>query len=171
MDDKPQESETNEAVSESPKRVYLAGACTHVEDRGKRWREQVKDEWGWVPQLEWVDPVAELEYDPEEHTSDYVVEHDKGLIDTCDAILVGLTDARTVGTWREVEYAISVLEIPVVIWTGTAPLEMHLEKDPFSPWAEEAGLMGSYLDDLIDTLLKELVTSNSTGGISSDNDD
>lgn len=137
-------------------KVYLAGPVHHTDDMGKGWRRQIEEEWDWHP-IEWVNPVAELEYDPDKHAAEYVVENDRELLEQCDAVLVGHTGDPTPGTWREVEWSISVLEIPVYIWVGLCPPEMLAEQKPFSPWTEEAGAISGWVNRLIDQITEDLV--------------
>jgi hypothetical protein len=156
--------------------VYLAGAVWDTDDYGG-WREGVISEWD-DPKIDWYDPVERVEYDPKRHEPERVVAGDKDAICRSDAILVGLTDHRTVGTWREVEYTLMMNWIvglskdmigalppeldgclgvygsqkPIVIWTG-------LENAPEgrkSPWVEEAAPQFANMETCIDYIVSEV---------------
>ena len=164
-------------------KVYMAGAVWNSDDYG-RWRDLIKAHYD-VEDIEWVDPVDRLEYDPEKHEPERVVTGDKQEIDECDAMLVGLTTHRTVGTWREVEYVkmmnwlcscfnrrlsgppdlVGALNAygdqkPIVIWTGLASPGAWdegaaLPDDFFSPWVREAAPRYSNMGSCISYLRGE----------------
>lgn len=137
-------------------RVYLAGPVWHTEDHGQRLRELIIDEWGDDSLIEWADPVEDLKYDPAAHDPSGVVANDKDMIDTCDGLLVIMTGERSVGTWREVEYAKEDQDIPVALWTGPLPPEFLVQADPFSPWAVDAGFKSNRLDRCVSYLEQQL---------------
>lgn len=117
------------------KKVYLAGPVMHAPDDGMGWRDGVKLNWDDAG-IEWVDPVEELEYDEDEHAPEHVIKNDKALLDECDGVLVGLTRHHSIGTWREVEYAVEVLDIPVVVWYQPEGTREPLNERNFSPWLD-----------------------------------
>ncbi|MFB6282569.1 MAG: nucleoside 2-deoxyribosyltransferase [Halobacteria archaeon] len=133
-------------------RVYLAGPMTHNPD-GKKWRRQVKHSSTTV---DWLDPVAEAKEDEEDLEPETIVELDRGMLRDADAVLVGDTGERSPGTWREVEYALSICEIPVVILLD--PLNAgNLDKlhQP-SPWLRQAGHCSMFLEDAIYQIRQEV---------------
>jgi nucleoside 2-deoxyribosyltransferase len=136
-------------------KVYLAGPVIHAKDNGISWRENVRE--NFENQAEWVDPTEDLIYSPEEHTPEEVVENDRELLKDCDAVLVGLTKHRTVGTWREVEYALTVLDIPVVFWfEPRGSRSVDFEEQNLSPWLLEAGPVFRNFMDCLDYIEMEV---------------
>lgn len=119
-------------------RIYLAGPITH-NDRYNKWREAIKENWEGP---HWVDPAERISREEAQAMpAKELVRHDKELLATCDALLVGLTRHRSIGTWREVEYAVETLDIPVAIWIEPGGSAEPIENRDFSPWMEEAGVI------------------------------
>lgn len=120
-------------------KIYLAGPIQHAPDDGRAWRESIKNQW--EDAAEWIDPGAAIPADEARSMEpEKLIRKDKALIDGCDALLVGLTAHRSVGTWREVEYAIQN-EIPVAIWMVPSNFgnDAEARKHDLSPWIKEAG--------------------------------
>lgn len=136
--------------------VYLAGPVYHTNNGGNTWREAVKEEWSEQDRITFIDPVKNHEYDPEIHSAAQTVIDDKSLIAKSDGVIVGDTGERSPGTWREVEYAFSVEQIPIVVWDGPLPMDRLVEKNPFSPWAEadleRSAYFGSVIEMLVDRM-------------------
>lgn len=130
-------------------KVYLAGPVNRTEDGGVGWRNDLKEADGHSG-IEWLDPVEEIGREkaksmmPKE-----VVANDKGMIDVADAVLVGHVEVLSVGTWREVEYALSICNIPVSIWTEPAD---EIDGD-LSPWMHEAGYVGDDIGQCLQYLI------------------
>lgn len=117
-------------------RIYLAGP-TWNSDHKDAWRDRLTEEKDF-DHIEWVNPRDTMEYDPDEHEPGRVVHEDKTLIESSDAVLVGDTGERSVGTWREVEFALCDLGLPVAIWTN--PYDMgNWDYRTVSPWLSEVG--------------------------------
>lgn len=106
-------------------RVYMAGPIQHAQDRGKGWRERVKEQYD---QLEWVDPIDK--YDSASAAAEWederIVQEDLGLIDECEALLVHWEEVPTCGTPMEIRYAYG--EDKLVVVQTTVPY------DELSPW-------------------------------------
>jgi len=105
--------------------VYLAGPIQHSADRGKGWRQRVKE----IDGFEWIDPLEKYDNtcdESEEWSNTKIVEEDLSLIDRSDAILVHWEEVPTCGTPMELRYAHEWLT-PVVAQT-TVPTER------LSPW-------------------------------------
>jgi len=124
--------------------IYLAGPVQHADDGGHDWRndvvEQYGDQFDFLNPLDKYDtPSTEVEWlQPDEVPSDYpddvevlspaeIVQADKGMISSCDVLLIGLRSAVPMyGTPREHEYATAALDKRVVVW--------HTEDMVLSPW-------------------------------------
>lgn len=133
-------------------RVYLAGPVNRAPDGGKNWRKAVKEHW--PDKAEWADPLDYI--DEDEVTDEEIVWSDKAILDTCDAVLVGLTRYRSIGTWREVEYAVSIVDIPVAVWVEPAGTSKPLASRDFSPWLTEPGLVSESFSDCLSYLQEEV---------------
>lgn len=94
--------------------IYLAGPIANA-DAPSGWRDRLKDHY---PRSDFIDPLDKFDapgdgidiVPGEAHHSDEVeaseiVETDKELIREADAILVGYTDTKQIGTPMEVQYA------------------------------------------------------------------
>lgn len=136
-------------MTEKPK-VYLAGPIQHADDGGHGWRDDVieaTDEFEWLNPLDKHDggeafatimPERFAEnYEPADDelviTDREIVEADKELIDTADAILIGFDEKVPAwGTPMEQAYvwdeARDKSSIPVVVYHGPLP------DDELSPW-------------------------------------
>lgn len=131
-------------------KVYLAGPVLHSDDWGRGWREEVKDRD--FPDVEWLDPTEEISHEEAMATEpEELVNRDKAMIEASDAILVGYEQVLSIGTWREVELAISSRHLPVSVWTepATPPIA------DLSQWTLEAGEVNSDLDSCIGYLRRE----------------
>lgn len=130
-------------------RVYLAGPVLNAENGGRGWREDIRaSEFG---DIEWADPTQEIGY--EEALSmppKDLVAHDKEMIRESDALLVGYSETLSVGTWREVEYAVETCGMPVATWLG--PCEKEPEEYTLSPWVYEAGKVSDSLNACLNYL-------------------
>lgn len=126
-------------------KVYLAGPVAHSPDHGQPWRTFVKNRR--YDLFDWIDPTEKFGYEKaQEMTPERLVEADKTMIDEADAILVGYEHVVSVGTWREVEYALHRGK-SVAIWMGPADGQPDL-----SPWVQEAGYVSESLHDCLDYL-------------------
>lgn len=118
--------------------VYLAGPVRHAEDSGRGWRDAiaaVNSHIEWLNPLDEYDaPASDVEIVNGHASSDNelgvatLVESDMRLIREADAVLVGYSTARAVGTPMEVMFA-SEHDTPVVIWTRAGQVAEQL-----SPW-------------------------------------
>jgi nucleoside 2-deoxyribosyltransferase len=139
-------------------RIYLAGPVTHEPDNGAKWREAVKAKWQkeHLP-FTFVDPVERLDKSVEDVDPHYLVSHDKQLLDGCDALLVGLTRRRSIGTWREAEYAKDNLGIPVAVWLEPTGSKGDYEVDDLDHWILELGECSPSFLECLTYLLDEVV--------------
>lgn len=85
-----------------------------------------------------------------------IVEMDFEKIASADALLVGDTGARSPGTWREVEHALSVVDIPVAVWALEAIYDADLTLGDYylasSPFLRSAGVVSTDLAECMDYL-------------------
>lgn len=100
--------------------VYLAGACKHVEDEGRAWREDITTKLNVV--AEWknkninvINPLSYFSYNENKQKSQKQV---KGFylnkISKCDLLIVNLNDSdSSIGTAQEVQFAVDH-NIPVI---------------------------------------------------------
>ena len=120
--------------------VYLAGPVMSMDDGGAGWRTDVEIEHGHlydfknplskynVP-VDGLDVVADGTHGGDNAVSvSEIVEGDKHLLAESDAVLVGYSAVRSIGTPMEVMWAFE-RDMPIAIWTrdGTDPSEL-------SPW-------------------------------------
>lgn len=84
--------------------VYLAGPIQHAADRGKGWRERIKerDECRWIDPFEKYDSTTD---EGAEWTDEDIVEDDLQMIDGAEALLVHWEEVPTCGTPMEIRYA------------------------------------------------------------------
>lgn len=104
-------------------KVYLSGPMQHLEDEGRRWREEVKQQY---PGIEWLDPLDKAIEDEKPDDPDFwadpelsqdLMDGDKEMIDEADAVLLHRSDSvASHGAGREHEYA-SQEGIPVFVWS------------------------------------------------------
>jgi len=120
--------------------VYLAGPVMSMDDGGAGWREDVEAYCGEAletrnPLSKYNIPVGDLQVvDSANHGGDNtvsveeIVEGDKELLRQSDAVLVGYSAVRSIGTPMEVMWA-RERDMPVALWIrdGTAV-------DELSPW-------------------------------------
>ena len=120
--------------------IYLAGPVMSMADGGAGWREDLIERFGdgyqfRNPLSKYNIPVDGVEIvDGASHGGDEtvsvseIVEDDKQLIGESDAVLVGYSAVRSIGTPMEVMWAYE-REMPVALWIrdGTAT-------DELSPW-------------------------------------
>lgn len=124
-------------MSDAP-RVYLAGPVQHKPDGGAAWRTAIEEA---VPDIDWrnplakynvpvdgIDIVAEETDAPDTVTPADIVDGDKELLRDSDAVLVGYSDAKQIGTPMEVMFAYDRY-MPVVIW-----LRDETDHADLSPW-------------------------------------
>lgn len=122
--------------------IYLAGPVAALDDGGAGWRDRVTEQFADVD-VSFENPLAKynvaidgLEIVPgvaPEYEDDVVgvadiVRSDKQLIGKSDAVLVGYSDVKSIGTPMEVMFASSA-GIPVVVWVRDETSLMEL-----SPW-------------------------------------
>ena len=114
-------------ASERPA-VYLAGPVGHLEDGGAGWREEIADDYGDtfdfkdplekynVPldDLQVVEGVSDPDIDDTVGIDEIVLE-DKRLLIQSDAVLVGYSAVRSIGTPMEVMWAYE-RDYPIVLW-------------------------------------------------------
>ena len=114
-------------VSERPA-VYLAGPVAHLEDGGAGWRVEIADDYG--DKFDFKDPLAKYNVslddlqvvegvsDPNIDDTvgiDEIVLEDKRLLIQSDAVLVGYSAVRSIGTPMEVMWA-HERDYPIVLW-------------------------------------------------------
>jgi len=118
--------------------VYLSGPVAAYDDGGREWREWVQDQF---PDVQFKDPLSKYNVPVEELTItstetpfegevsvDVLVGSDKDLLRVSDAVLVGYTDVKSVGTPMEVMWA-RERDYPVALWVrDDTPV------DELSPW-------------------------------------
>jgi hypothetical protein len=113
--------------------VYLAGPIKNANNGGVGWRKEIKEEYSdkfsfndptediIVPNED-IDLVDGKTNSEDEISLQHVVLNDKGLLTTSDAVFVGYSDVKSVGTPMEVHKAYQ-LGLPIVMWdrepTGT----------------------------------------------------
>lgn len=93
--------------------IYLAGACRHVLDEGKEWREQIIErlvkiaEWSGV-KIKVINPVEKFSYSSNKHkTQKQVKDYFLNKISKCDLVIVNCNDtADSCGTCMEVQFAV-----------------------------------------------------------------
>lgn len=101
-------------------KVYLAGACAHVDDEGKLWRERASEMLnkiaGWQGvKVDVVDPTAYFTYSEKKHkTNKQVKDYFLYKIRQCDIVLCNLEDTdKSCGTAQETQFAVDH-HIPVI---------------------------------------------------------
>lgn len=142
-------------------RIYLAGPITYSQDHGEMWREAVRQNVG--DKADWVDPTEHMPYEEaKEKSPEFVVEHDKALISGSDALLVGMMRIPTVGTWREVEYAVETCDMPVAFWQNPSNKPAHTpsQRKEYSSWIHEAGEIHNSLKESLRYLEDQLEDRN-----------
>lgn len=119
--------------------IYLAGPVRDVDDNGRGWRDDLKEERvGYHPdheyeQIEWLDPLDKYDPGDEMERQKYdenIVAKDIELLAQADAMLVNLPDddIETWGTPMEMVYATECFDIPVSLcWQADGTV---------SPWAQ-----------------------------------
>ena len=120
--------------------IYLAGPVMSMDDGGARWRTDVEIEHGHLydfknPLSKYNIPVDGIEIvDGATHGGDNVVsvseivEGDKHLLAESDAVLVGYSAVRSIGTPMEVMWAYE-RDMPVVLWSRD-----YTSRSQLSPW-------------------------------------
>jgi len=121
--------------------VYLAGPVMSVTDGGAGWRDRVSEEFGddyefRNPLAKYNVPADDLEIvaghsnprDPSTVGVREIVEEDKRLLRESDAILVGYSACRSVGTPMEVMWGHG-RDYPIVLWIRDGTRIDHI-----SPW-------------------------------------
>jgi len=124
-------------MSEKPT-VYLAGPVQHADDGGEGWRTAIEDT---VTNINWRNPLAKYNVPadginiisektdaPDTVTPADIVNADKELLRDSEAVLVGYSDVKQVGTPMEVMFAYEQ-SIPCVIWLRNAT-----DRASRSPW-------------------------------------
>lgn len=126
----------------SKSRIYLAGPVRERFEGGRLWREEMIEDWSH--RFEFCNPLDKYNVSTENlivvpGVSDYresdtvgvseIVEGDKEMMTTSDAILVGYTAVESIGTPMEVMWA-AERDYPVVVWIQDS--EIGLED--MSPW-------------------------------------
>jgi len=124
-------------MSEKPT-VYLAGPVQHADDGGEGWRTAIEDT---VTNINWRNPLAKYNVPadginiisektdaPDTVTPADIVNADKELLRDSEAVLVGYSDVKQVGTPMEVMFAYEQ-SIPIVIWLRNAT-----DRASLSPW-------------------------------------
>ena len=120
--------------------IYLAGPVAALNDGGAGWRSVVEQRFG--DEFEFKNPLAKYNapaddieiVDGSSHGGDNVVsvselvELDKHLLAQSDAVLVGYTAVRSIGTPMEVMWAYERAK-PVALW-----LRDDTQTDELSPW-------------------------------------
>jgi len=120
--------------------IYLAGPVAAYQDGGAAWRDRIIGEFGHefefrnpldkynvpVEDLTIVDGAGTSEDDVVSVTE--LVEADKELLEESDAVLVGYSAVRSIGTPMEVMWA-HERDIPVAVWVRD---DTHY--DQLSPW-------------------------------------
>lgn len=100
--------------------IYLAGACKHVEDEGKAWREKITRmleqaaEWKNV-KVKVINPVEYFSYSETKHkTHKQVKSFYMNKIKKCDLVIINLDGSdMSVGSGQEVQFAVCN-NIPVI---------------------------------------------------------
>ena len=101
-------------------KVYLAGACKHLDDEGAEWRERATKmleqaaEWNEI-KVKVINPLEYFSYAENKHKTHRQV---KGVymnkVKKSDVVLVSLDDSdKSVGTGQEVQFAVDH-NIPVI---------------------------------------------------------
>jgi len=134
-------------MSERPT-IYLAGPVMSMADGGAGWREDLSERFGDAyefknPLAKYNIPVDDIEIvDGASHGGDEavsvseIVETDKHLLAESDAVLVGYSAVRSIGTPMEVMWA-HEREMPVALW-----LRDNTDYADLSPWYRyHAGLV------------------------------
>ncbi|MFW5896372.1 MAG: hypothetical protein ACOCUA_03210 [archaeon] len=118
--------------------IYLAGPVAAYDDGGREWRDWVQDQF---PDIEFKNPLAKYNVPLEELTItatetaredaisvDRLVESDKRLLRESDALLVGYSDVKSIGTPMEVMWA-RERDYPVALW-----IRDDTDFEALSPW-------------------------------------
>lgn len=127
-------------IPETDATIYLAGPVAEAPDSGSGWREMIIEEFGETvdfanPLSKYDVPAESLDIMPgttdESDTTvgvDEIVESDKQMLANSDALFVGYSDVKSIGTPMEVMWAFE-RDIPVCLWVrdGTP-------YDDLSPW-------------------------------------
>jgi hypothetical protein len=122
--------------------VYLAGPVRFDDDGGKSWREEIKEKYEDDEAVEFKDPldkynirvedlevVSGSESGESEVSVAEIVHGDKEMIDECNALFVGYSPVRSIGTPMEVMYAYE-RDYPIGIWLRDSELNV----EDLSPW-------------------------------------
>lgn len=127
-------------MSESALSVYLAGPVQHKADGGAAWRESIE---GAYPDINWLNPLSKynvpvegIDIVPDAADADGetavtpadIVTGDKELLRDADAILVGYSPVRSIGTPMEVMWSYDHYK-PIVLWVRDETAVSDL-----SPW-------------------------------------
>lgn len=116
-------------------KVYLAGPISNAPDHGETWRNDIKE---WYPNIEFLDPLDQYNSKADDLEVVYtdkkideggrvstrsIVEYDKDLISSADAVIVNWPGVKSDGTAMEVFYAhsqmlttVAVADEPLSIW-------------------------------------------------------
>lgn len=121
--------------------VYLAGPVQHVADGGASWRASLESD---RPEVNWLNPLAKYNIPASDVeivgegsdaagedgtvTPDEIVSGDKDLLRDADAVLVGYTHMKQIGTPMEVMWAWDHY-MPVALW-----IRDGTDVDELSPW-------------------------------------
>lgn len=119
--------------------VYLAGPVAHKADGGASWRNAITETYSDAP-IDFRNPLSKYKVpatdveivsdDPGENevTPADIVHADKELLRESDAVLVGYSAVRSIGTPMEVMWAYNRYK-PVALWIRDGTPEENL-----SPW-------------------------------------
>lgn len=147
--------------------VYLAGPVAAYDDGGAEWRDVVKSEYEDYT-ITFLDPLDKYNVpaedlsivpgksDPGDDTTvgiTDIVESDKQMLRDSDAVLVGYSDVKSIGTPMEVMWA-KLHGLPVIMW-----IRDETFAEALSPWyRHHADEIAYSLDDAHDAILYELLS-------------
>lgn len=104
----------------NPIKIYLAGACKHLEDEGRQWRRDItamlKQVGDWCNrEVVVIDPTQYFSYSAPKHKSQkQIKEFYLNKIAKCDLVIVNLNDSdMSVGTGQETQAA-RMMHIPII---------------------------------------------------------
>lgn len=149
-------------MSDASPAVYLAGPVQHKADGGAAWRDAIEETY---PNIEWLNPLAKynvpvdgIDIVPEGSdaadrddavTPTDIVDGDKSLLRDADAVLVGYSSVRSIGTPMEVMWSYDRYK-PVVMW-----IRDGTDVSDLSPWyRHHADAIHTDLSDAVDSLLE-----------------